>query len=113
MTVGQRNLPSHCPKAADKAGAAQGNEQQGVLLKVSMELFPDSSCWAAAVLPAGSGMSSRIRDIPGTQERPGSSWGLPAPGGVTAGAVSASLTLANRIPPNAKLFFEVELVDIE
>ncbi|KFV02541.1 Peptidyl-prolyl cis-trans isomerase FKBP3, partial [Tauraco erythrolophus] len=25
----------------------------------------------------------------------------------------ASLTCANRIPPNAKLFFEVELVDIE
>ncbi|NXS79171.1 FKBP3 isomerase, partial [Erpornis zantholeuca] len=46
-------------------------------------------------------------------ERPGSSWGLPAQGGVTAGAISASLTLANRIPPNAKLFFEVELVDIE
>ncbi|NXW70335.1 FKBP3 isomerase, partial [Hirundo rustica] len=34
-------------------------------------------------------------------------------GGVTAGAGSASLTFANRIPPNAKLFFEVELVDIE
>ncbi|NWV84840.1 FKBP3 isomerase, partial [Dasyornis broadbenti] len=27
--------------------------------------------------------------------------------------LSASLTFANRIPPNAKLFFEVELVDIE
>ncbi|KFO61961.1 FKBP3 isomerase, partial [Corvus moneduloides] len=63
------------------------------------------------------GVSRALRapseDIPGTRERPGSSWGLPAPGGVTAGAVSASLTLANRIPPNAKLFFEVELVDIE
>ncbi|KFP94538.1 Peptidyl-prolyl cis-trans isomerase FKBP3, partial [Haliaeetus albicilla] len=28
-------------------------------------------------------------------------------------ASEASLTCANRIPPNAKLFFEVELVDIE
>ncbi|NXD30355.1 FKBP3 isomerase, partial [Spelaeornis formosus] len=40
-------------------------------------------------------------------------WALSAQGGGTAGAVSASLTLAIRIPPNAKLFFEVELVDIE
>ncbi|NWX16910.1 FKBP3 isomerase, partial [Aegotheles bennettii] len=29
------------------------------------------------------------------------------------GFFKASLTSANRIPPNAKLFFEVELVDIE
>ncbi|KFZ61445.1 Peptidyl-prolyl cis-trans isomerase FKBP3, partial [Podiceps cristatus] len=29
------------------------------------------------------------------------------------GGFTASLTCANRIPPNAKLFFEVELVDIE
>ncbi|NXQ91817.1 FKBP3 isomerase, partial [Nyctibius grandis] len=29
------------------------------------------------------------------------------------GCFKASLTCANRIPPNAKLFFEVELVDIE
>ncbi|NXB25714.1 FKBP3 isomerase, partial [Rhagologus leucostigma] len=63
------------------------------------------------------GVSKALRAAPESQgrtrERPGSSWGLPAQGGVTAGAVSASLTFANRIPPNAKLFFEVELVDIE
>ncbi|NXH64283.1 FKBP3 isomerase, partial [Rhabdornis inornatus] len=38
----------------------------------------------------------------GSGERPGSSWGLPAGSQVSMG-----------IPPNAKLFFEVELVDIE
>ncbi|NXH50536.1 FKBP3 isomerase, partial [Dicaeum eximium] len=45
--------------------------------------------WAAAVAPC---------------PRRGHCWGR---------SLSVSLTFANRIPPNAKLFFEVELVDIE
>lgn len=115
VTVGQGNRPRHCPTAADKAGAAQGTEEQGVLMKLCPWGCP---CLLAA--PAG----QQLWLDPGCPTRSGPSqghgrgWGaaehsLPREGSLPGLFPFVSLTFACRIPPNAKLFFEVELVDIE
>ncbi|NXH26766.1 FKBP3 isomerase, partial [Myiagra hebetior] len=64
------------------------------------------------------GVSKALRapsESPGrTRERPGAAGdSLPREGSLRGLFPSSFLNTANRIPPNAKLFFEVELVDIE
>ncbi|NWI42020.1 FKBP3 isomerase, partial [Picathartes gymnocephalus] len=68
---------------------------------------------AAKPLSFKVGVGKVIRGVSEALRAPSESPGEFHSGGVTAGAVSVSLTFATRIPPNAKLFFEVELVDIE
>lgn len=64
--------------------------------------------WLDPGVPPGQGQ-------PWHRGEAGEQLGTPCPGrGHCRGcSLSVSLTFANRIPPNAKLFFEVELVDIE